>query len=239
MTLILGIRCGDGIIVGADSMFTVGSHFGRVRMDGEKIHLLPDNRGIVAFAGDLDVSQLVLDALTEQWQTIQNTGNRSEIKDLISRIIRRVLGDEKAQLDYPEFSALVALKMQQEPSLLLFRGTRPPIEARDGIYMLRSGTGEHFALLFQKFLERVFWDGNAPPSINDGVFSALWTLNHIIETNAMNIGGSSRIAVMEMKGNPEDWYSRMLPAHELDEYQQFVQYLENSMREFKASWKPG
>lgn len=236
MTLILGIRCSDGIVVGADSMFTVGAPIGRVRMDGEKIHLLPGNLGIVAFAGDLAVSQLVLDNLRELWPTIQNTDKRSEIKGAISNSIRRVLGDEKVQLDYPEFSALVALPIQHVPSLLLFRGTRPPIEAHDGVYMLRAGTGDHFALLFLKFLERVFWNGKAPPSINDGVFSALWTLNHIIETNAMGIGGPPRIAVLERTDAPDNWSSRMFPNHELDEYQEFVESLESSMRLVKENW---
>ena len=156
MTLVLGIRCSDGIVAGADSMFAVGAPIGRVRMDGEKVHMLPENQGIVAFAGDLDVSQLVLDDLREQWPAIQNNDKRSAVKSLISNSIRRVLGDEDTQRDMPEFSALVALTIQNEPSLQLFRGTRPPLEARDGIYFLRAGTGDHFALLFQKFLERVF-----------------------------------------------------------------------------------
>ena len=236
MTLVLGIRCSDGIVAGADSMFAVGAPIGRVRMDGEKVHMLPENQGIVAFAGDLDVSQLVLDDLREQWPAIQNNDKRSAVKSMISNSIRRVLGDEDTQRDMPEFSALVALTIQNEPSLQLFRGTRPPLEARDGIYFLRAGTGDHFALLFQKFLERVFWNGKAPPSISDGVFSALWTLSHIIETNAMGIGGTPRIAVLEDRNSRGDWHSRMLPNNELDEYQQLVQSLESSMRQVKASW---
>ncbi|MCY4525106.1 MAG: hypothetical protein OXB89_00720 [Anaerolineaceae bacterium] len=236
MTLILGIKCGDGIVVGADSMFAVGSHFGRVRMDGEKIHLLPNNRGIVAFAGDLDVSQFVLDDLREQWSAIRNSESRNEVKDLISDSIRRVLGDENDQLDRPEFSALVALPIQKQASLLLFRGTQRPKEASDGNYILRAGTGDHFALLFQKFLDHVFWNGKAPPSISDGVFSALWTLNYIIETNAMGVGGAPRIALLEKTREQETLRSRMLPNHELDEYQQLVESIESAMRQIKESW---
>lgn len=217
-------------------MFSIGAPIGRVRMDGEKIHLLPKSQGIVAFAGDLDVSQLALDDLREQWHVIQNTEKRSEIKGLISDSIRRILGDERDQLDRPEFATLLAFPIQDEPSLLLYRGTRHPLEARDGHYILRAGTGNHFALMFLKFLERVFWNGKAPPSINDGVFSALWTLNHIIETNAMGIGGPPRIAVLERTDTPEIWHSRMLPNHELDEYQEFVESLESSMRLIKENW---
>lgn len=236
MTLILGIRCSDGIVVGADSMFSIGAPIGSVRMDGEKIHLLPKSKGIVAFAGDLDVSQLVLDDLREQWHAIQNTEKRSEVKGLISGSIRRILGDENDQLDSPEFAALVAFSIQDEPSLLLYRGTRHPVEARDGHYILRAGTGDHFALLFLKFLERVFWNGKAPPSIIDGVFSALWTLNYIIETNAMGVGGAPRIAVLEKTDDQGTLRSRLLPNHELDEYQQLVESIESEMRQVKESW---
>lgn len=217
-------------------MFAVGSHFGRVRMDGEKIHLLPDNRGIVAFSGDLDASQFVLDDLREHWSAIQNSERRNEVKNLISDSIRRVLGDEKDQLEWPEFSALIALPIQKEASLLLFSGTQRPKEASDGNYILRAGTGGPFALLFQKFLDHVFWNGKAPPSISDGVFSGLWTLNYIIETNAMGVGGAPSIAVLEKTDDQGTLRSRLLPNHELDEYQQLVESIESEMRQVKENW---
>ena len=240
MTLVLGIRCGDGIVVGADSMITSGSLRGNVRVDGKKIFLLPDDRGIVACAGDVVVSQIVMDDLREQWPSIAGAEIGSEVKDLVSKSIRRALADENSQFERLDFSALVALTIQHQATLLLYRGTQPAFEARDGVYFLRAGSGDLFASLFQKLLERIFWNGEAPPLIGDGVFSALWTLTHIIEANAaMGIGGPPRIAVLEDRSNQGDWRSRMLPNHELDEFQQLIQSLESSMRQVKASWSQG
>ncbi len=193
MTSILGIQCNDGIVIGADSMILMRAPHGDIQLDGIKVHL-PGKRGIVAFAGDVGVSQTVLDHLEMQWSLIADAENKAEAKELILRTVQRAMGYQRGLPERPgrgpAFACLVALTIQQRPILLMFMEEPPAREARDGIYFLTAGSGQHFVFLFQKFLERIFWKGATPSTISEGIFSAMWTLSHIIDANAtLGIGG--------------------------------------------------
>lgn len=236
MTLILGIQCREGIVIGADSMITAGSLHGNVRLDDIKVHL-PGERGIVAFAGDVGAGQAVLDDLKEHWPAILDAGSRKEVKRLITESVSDALGNALAPDKRPSFSGIVAVTIQNQPTLMLFREDPPAIEARDRIYFLTAGSGQHFAFLFLKFLERIFWNNGGPSSISDGILSAMWTLQHIIDANAtLGVGGTPCIAVLEDRRNTGDWQSRILSEAESGEYREQIYTIESAMRQVKENW---
>lgn len=236
MTLILGIKCRDGIVIGADSMFTVGSAVGNVQLDDIKIHLLGDS-GVVAFAGDLSVSQVVLDDLKEKWPRLIEAESGPEVKRIVARSIRDAIGKEFAVGKREEFSAIVALPVQNQPILMLFKEEPPPLEARGHLYFLTSGSGQQFAFLFLKFLEKIFWGNYAPYSLSDGILSTMWTIQHIIDSNAkMGIGGSPHIAVIEDRHDLGNWHSRILQDMESGEYREQIFAIETAMRLVKENW---
>lgn len=243
MTSILGIRCNDGIVIGADSMISMRAPHGDIQLDGIKVHL-PGKRGIVAFAGDVGVSQTVLDHLETQWSLIADVENKAEAKELILRSVQQAMGYQRGIAERtgrgPAFACLVGPIVLNRPLLLMFFEEPPAREARDGIYFLTAGTGQHFVFLFQKFLERIFWKGAAPSTISEGIFSAMWTLSHIIDANAtLGIGGPPQIAVLQYRATDDDWHARLLTASEFGEHQQQIQTLESAMRQVKDVWSAG
>lgn len=243
MTSILGIQCNEGIVIGADSMITMRAPHGDIQLDGIKVHL-PGKRGIVAFAGDVGISQTVLDHLETQWSQIEDAENKAEAKETILQSVQRAMayrhGQAVGRRERPVFACLVALTIQNRPVLLMFMEEPPAREARDGIYFLTAGSGQHFAFLFQKFLERIFWKDSAPSTISEGIFSAMWTLSHIIDANAtLGIGGPPQIAVLENRAPDGDWHARLLTASEFGEHQQQIQTLESAMKQVKDVWSAG
>jgi len=198
----------------------------------------------VAFAGDVGISQTVFDHLETQWNLIEDVENKVEAKELILQSIQRAMeyrsDSGPTPGSRPAFACLVALVIRGKPVLLMFMEEPPAREARDGLYFLTAGTGQHFAFLFQKFLERIFWKGAAPSTISEGIFSAMWTLSHIIDANAtLGIGGPPQIAVLEDRMRDGDWRSRLLTASEFGEHQQQIQTLESAMKQVKEVWIAG
>ena len=243
MTSILGIRCNDSVVIGADSMITMRTAHGDIQLDGNKVHLLGKN-GIVAFAGDVGISQTVLDHLETQRVLLEDVEDKLKARELVLQSVQRAMeywrDSRPAPESRPEFACLVALVIQGRPVLLMFMEEPPAREARDGIYFLTAGSGQHFAFLFQKFLERIFWNGAAPSTISEGIFSAMWTLSHIIDANAtLGIGGPPQIAVLQYRATDDDWHARLLTASEFGEHQQQIQTLESAMRQVKDVWSAG
>jgi len=230
MTLIIGVRCQEGIAIGADSMVKVGSDFGNIQMTSEKTRLLDENDGIAAFAGDVGLGQIILDSLASSNLSPSSSASKNDTKDAVTQAIgntsmsyynmSRYLGE---QLEVPEL--LVALPVKEQPSLVLYRRAIPIAEATEGMCFLTAGSGADLANSFLKFLERVFWQGNSPTTIGEGIFSILWTLNHVIEANAaMSVGGSPSIAVLEAAEH--GWSSRMLQREELEIHEVNIETIE-------------
>lgn len=240
MTLIIGVRCNEGIVIGADSMVTVGSNFSNIQMSSDKIHLFGES-GIAAFAGDVGLGQIVLDYLDEQWPALALAKSKNETKDILAQAIGSALvsyhnlsGNLGGQLHIPDL--MVALPVLNMPTLSLFARAIPAAEAREGMYFLTAGSGAHLANSFLKFLEKIFWQGKSPTTIGEGVFSALWTLNHVIEVNAvLGVGGSPAIAVLE--NTEQGWNARLLHSEEIEVHQELIDEVEESLGRFWAELK--
>lgn len=237
MTLIIGIRCQEGIVIGADSMIKAGTDFSNIQLTSEKIRLFREN-GIAAFAGDVGLGQIVLDSLEEQEIPPSTAASKNEMKDNLTQAIgnsmlsyHNMVRNFGGQLRIPD--VLVALLDQEQPVLVLYSQAIPIAEASEGMSFLTSGSGANLANSFLKFLEKSFWRGESPKTIGKGVFSALWTLNHVIEANAsMGVGGDPSIAVLEIDG--QTWKARILQSEELELHQESIDEIEESLGEFWA-----
>lgn len=237
MTLIIGIICEDGIVVGADSMVTVGNDYSNIQMRSEKIGLFGDN-GVAAFAGDVGLGQIVLDSLEEQRVTFSAAQNKNELKDNLTQAIGSALISYNnmsvnfgERINIPEL--LIALPSKDAPVLVRYSRAIPVLEATAGIHFLTAGSGAHLADSFLKFLEKIFWLGKPPSTIGKGVFSALWTLSHVIEANAvLGVDGPPLIAVLEKSS--QEWNARVLPLEEHELHQQNIEAVEGSLSDF---WK--
>lgn len=240
MTLIIGVRCNEGIVIGADSMVKVGSDFSNIQMTSDKIRLFGKD-GVAAFAGDVGLGQIILDRLVEQDLSFSTVTSRNEIKDNFTQAIGtssmpyyNMSGNLGGHLEIPD--VLVATAAMELPVLVLYSRAIPVAEAREGLYFLTAGSGAHLANSFLKFLEKIFWRGDSPTTIGEGIFSTLWTLNHVIEANAaMSVGGPPSIAVLEY--TEQEWNARLLHSEEIEVHQELIDEVEESLGRFWAELK--
>lgn len=84
MTLIIGVKCQDGIVIGADSLTTYGSKIEQEVSD--KIQYIGHD-AVIANAGAVGLSQLINDELRKCWDDVRKTQDANSAKNEISRIM--------------------------------------------------------------------------------------------------------------------------------------------------------
>jgi hypothetical protein len=95
------------------------------------------------------------------------------------------------------------------------------------------GGGQPIADPFLGFARRVFWP-KQPPSINDGVFSAVWALRHAIEHAPMGIADPIQVAVLERLNG--EWQARELDAADLVQHAEAVKDAERALSEWRSQF---
>ena len=124
---------------------------------------------------------------------------------------------------------LIALALETEPALIFFDEQAQSEEITLELPFVAIGSGYEMALPFLAFIKRVLWNELAPHTIADGVFGALWTVQHVIRVNSgLGVGGSPSIAILEKEG--EAWHALMLDGHALDEHRLAIAHAENMLR---------
>ncbi len=250
MTLILGIKCRDGIALGADGAATLGA-LGQqtVRQLSKKLELI-SGCVVVGVSGPVGLHQRFSDEIRQLWEgrvfARRNAGDAGYSSATamvkISEVLRKhilvemqaaaaslqVIGPGIAQQSAISHS-VVALPIGRAPCLFQFDQQGSPEEATEHLPFVSVGSGQRIADPFLAFIRRVFW-GDSLPNINAGIFSALWTLHHAIETNPGGISEPKQIIVMEREG--DNWRARELPNEELEEHSEAIGRVEQYLGEF-------
>src|SRR2546422_510006 len=97
------------------------------------------------------------------------------------------------------------------------------------------GSARAIADPFLAFMRHVLWPLGCP-TIQDGTFSAVWTLVHAIDTNAGGVAEPIQVAVLERQGN--DWQARELVDAELRDHRQAVLDAEGALKQWRATFAP-
>ena len=127
MTVLVGVKCTDGIVIGADSMATSTAGFRPVVQipSNSKINLF-NNNIIVAATGAVGLSQRLCQHVNDAVKGGVFTGSRH---DCITNLSRRVLMDFGNSFVQPNpqfglgFGALVAAPIGGEPCLIEYGST--------------------------------------------------------------------------------------------------------------------
>ena len=88
MTLVIGVRCGDGIVIGADSVATYALPNGVATVEqvmDSKIHKV-DDKLLYAFAGDISLGQDVMHSLSKSWKRDKGK-SKENIKKSMSKAV--------------------------------------------------------------------------------------------------------------------------------------------------------
>jgi ATP-dependent protease HslVU (ClpYQ) peptidase subunit len=246
MTLIVGVKCVEGVVLGADSAATFGTPLGQQTIRQEtatKLHI-SFNKIVIGVSGPVGLSQSYSDEMDSY---IQGRGHKitwrnvAEAKKDIcglfwkhaepvwqkAQTVGRVIGN--AALDECNHASAAAFAIGSEPHLIQFTTQCNAEEVTEDLPFVALGSGQVSADPFLAFIRRIFWPSGLP-SLIDGQIATVWTLDEVIKTNPGGVGGEVKIVVLK-KDNKGHWRCDALSAEEVDGHRQMVADIESKMRE--------
>jgi hypothetical protein len=232
MTVIVGVKCTDGIVIGADSAAT--SSNGVIPLmqveSNDKIRIFGSNV-IVACTGSIGYAQRLYDHVDSavKGKVFTNLTKRECTTNITKRFMTD-LANSCVQM-HPQhglgFGAVLAFPFNGGPCLIEY-GTKDfqPEEKDERLFFVSMGSGQTLADPFLAFINRVLWKGEKP-SLEMGRLGVYWTLNHVINYAPMGVGGKIRIATLSKTGN--SWAA--IDVSDTDESAQFIVEVEREIRE--------
>lgn len=240
MTILVGIRCTDGIVIGADGSMTLVTA-GRQRTIEQptkrKILVVDDDKGFLVLAGSGAVGdfQRFAAEITGDKATRKTRGKQPEaIGKSLMVCGRRAFVQSKEMVEPIELSALVGcMAHNNQPTLIeLQHGSlKPEIKNLDDAWYVSLGSGQPIVDPFLALLRDTLL-GEDAPNLRLGVFAAYWALEHACEVNPGGIDYPIQIAVIEEVDG--SWGARMLDEQELDERKDIVDSAKAHLAEFRA-----
>jgi len=237
MTAIVGIRCTDGIVVGADSSATFGDgqYLRTIEQEFKNKILVIDGAIIIAGTGYVGHAQRFQACVNDLWdkKSLSGTG-----LDIAKAIAQASVNDFSKTIPIPhlksiDFSAIVAYPAKDGPQLCEFPGQigfQPELKDVDGLWFTSAGSGQPLTDSFLALFKSIFWKGG-PPNLAGGKFTALWALKHACDVNPGGIKEPIRMAVME--GHKGKYKARFLSDDELKEQTDIVQAASEYFGEFQ------
>ena len=232
MTILIGILCQDGIVVGADSSATFrAGHQNTIEQKCKKVEILCDGHAILAGTGGVGLAQR-FSAIVEDYFA----GRKNREKDFIS-IGRELSGrgihdfNETAALNPLNFGALFAFASSRKLKLCEFQSGnfQPEFKTQD-LWYVSMGSGQTICDPFLGLQRRVFWKDDKPPSLSNGIFATVWALQHAIDLNTGGIKDPIQVAVLEKGKNGA--CARILEEKELVEHRTNISSLEDYIGEY-------
>ncbi len=201
MTIIVGVRCTDGIVVGADSVATsaIGPQPFIHLQSNSKLRIFPENI-IVAATGAVGYTQ----RLYHHVEAAIKGGvfKNLPVNECTTNITKRLLTDFQNSMvqNHPQhglgYGALLAAAIKDEPYLVEYATTNfQPELKQDKLFFVSMGSGQVYADPFLAFVCRVLWN-NKMPTVDDGKFGVYWVLEHTIRLAPGGVGGPIKLATL-------------------------------------------
>ncbi len=199
MTLIVGIPCSDGVVIGTDSAVTAGS----IVLPGmSKVHSVADC-ALVSCAGNVGPGQRFLNVVSERYRADQVLGTNGTLieegNELAAKAFRIF---QSTGWIGGECSSVVALGLDhgvKEWGMIRFHFSSEPgpatVEVMQDIPFMALGSGRDAAMPLLAFVRKVFWSG-LQPSIVDAIFAIAFVMETAIEIAASGVGGKLQVGVL-------------------------------------------
>ena len=196
MTLVVGILCTDGVVIGTDSAATQVENQ-RVTIEQpnrEKIHII-DNKAIVAGTGSSGLGQRFEHEARKCFGDNSFRGKEAiEVGGMLSRVA--INNFQSTYLNQFNYGALLAFPCKDEPALIEFDvgNFQPELKTKSSWYV-SMGAGKPVADPLLGFMRRVFW-GDSPPSRQEGVFAVAMVLTLGCEMAPQGVSKPIQIAIL-------------------------------------------
>ncbi|HUT24798.1 MAG TPA: hypothetical protein VM492_10685 [Sumerlaeia bacterium] len=231
MTVLVGLYCTDGVVVGSDgsTTFLGAGNTRTIEQPSKKIHLIGESI-ILASTGSIGLNQRFTEAVGKAWEN-KHFWDLSAI-DFGKKLSAIGINDfAETQTPKGDFGCLVAFPAMGKAHLceLAVTDFQPELK-NEKIWYCSMGSGQAIADPFLGFMRRIFWT-EGPPKLSEGVFAVVWTLSHTIDVNPGSINEPIQVAVLEhARGR---LCARPVPDGELDEHRSAVGEAEESLRKWR------
>jgi len=84
MTLIIGVKCREGIVIGADSISTFGTDIEQ-EVSNKIEYLAVDS--LIGSSGAVGLSQLIKERLRDSWETVRGQENKADARSEIQKVM--------------------------------------------------------------------------------------------------------------------------------------------------------
>lgn len=209
MTIIIGVKCDDGIVIGADTTATLGGGLFQNTVEQHqqpKIEIIPNYPVIAAYSGFVGLGQRILLSLQKEWEEILGCNKldaRAKIRDSILKQImtplrvadlaRQVYGD--AARGTAICHTLFAFPIEGETLLVEFDPLGADEEKTSSIPFVSIGSGGKEADFFLSFIKEFLWDDKHPSNLADAKRAIIWTIALIKKYHSGGgIGGDTQVA---------------------------------------------
>ena len=224
MTILVGLLCKDGIVIGSDSSATFGTMQNRtIEQPTDKIEII-DSQVIIAGTGQVGLGQRFVHEIAKHWRAKNIKGSPTEVASHMCRI--GIENFASTQARQQQYGALVAFPNSVKNSLCEFacEDFQPELKT-DKLWYCSMGSGQSIVDPFLGLMRKTFWvDG--PPTLQDGVFTVAWALTHAIDVNPGGVGGPIKIATLK------EGKAKFLTPEEIQNHQTNVEEALEHLREY-------
>jgi hypothetical protein len=235
MTVLVGLLCKDGVVIGADSSATFGPHQSRptIEQSCQKVFVV-QNRFIIAGTGQVGAGQRFTAAVESAWtkNEFKNLNIPTDYGKIFSMIGIKDFASTEMQKGC--FGGLVAFPTKREANLceLAVADFQPELKTAK-MWFASMGSGQPITDPFLGMLRRVFYPNGGQPTVKEGLFLATWALEHAIELNPGGINGPPQLARLTLngKGEPD---AHLCSEDELAEHKDSAKAAEKHLAGFKA-----
>jgi hypothetical protein len=213
MTVLVGVRCKDGVVIGSDSAKTSSDGAGRFTTyaPGTKIDIV-DDRIILAHTGQAGMAQRFQDVVSNGW----SSGAFKHLNTL--NAMRKM--SELARKDFSvtlapqgQYGSLVAMKTSKDsPALCEFAISDFQPELKTDIWYCSMGSGQSVVDPLLALFRKAFWS-DGPPKLSEGILATCWALELAIELCPFGVAGPIKVAVLDSQGKAQFLADQDLDGH--------------------------
>lgn len=247
MTLLVGVLCNDGVVIGADSAATMGS-LGQmtVRQPTVKVEIV-HGQALIATSGPVGLGQRLAGEFGDVLAQNRISANTKPYKAMAAlrssfmphiaaemeaaKIAAPVVGPQASQASAIS-ATLLAMSLDGRPRLFQFDHQGAPEEATPSLPWVCLGSGQMIADPFMAFLRGTFWEDGKLPTIAEGMFAVVWTLEQSIDVSPAFLARPIRLFTLTQDGRAGA--VRQLEEGELEEHKQGVAEARQLLRDWRT-----
>lgn len=228
MTILVGVYCKDGVVVGTDSAATFAAGQTRtIEQATRKIDIVGDHI-IVAGTGQVGLGQRFTAVVEKAWTDKTFQKPALEVGKALAAATIADFGSTSAPKQY---GALVAFPCQQKPILCEFsvEHFQPELKT-DRLWYTSMGSAQPITDPFLGFIRDVFW-ADGLPTCSEAVFAVTWTLSHAIKLNPGGVNGPIQMAVLASEKGK--YTARLLDPGEIEAHEENVEGAMEHLRKYR------